>query len=153
MVSDSENELIGKQVVAVYKASDDKALRFDTENGKTLVARADADCCSSTWIESLDAPELLLGRVRDVESLGMGHSETADNGHDEVKHYGCKITTTEGRCVIDYRNRSNGYYGGWMVWPGGDRRWYGGVYGQQESNEDWQLIAGDPTTDGGGEDE
>ena len=40
--------------------------------------------------------------------------------------------------VIDYRNNSNGYYGGEIVWPGED--FYGGVYGQNESNMDWRDI-------------
>jgi len=31
---------------------------------------------------------------------------------DEVAYYGLRITTTKGRAVLDYRNTSNGYYGG-----------------------------------------
>ena len=34
------------------------------------------------------------------------------NPHDTVAYYGVKITTTRGIAVIDFRNDSNGYYGG-----------------------------------------
>jgi len=33
---------------------------------------------------------------------------------DCVAYYGLKITTEKGRAMIDYRNDSNGYYGGWL---------------------------------------
>lgn len=47
---------------------------------------------------------------------------TNDNG----KHFptviivtdGFKVTTDKGVIVIDYRNASNGYYGGSLSWPG-----------------------------------
>lgn len=32
-----------------------------------------------------------------------------------VAYYGLKITTEKGRAVIDYRNDSNGYYGGSLM--------------------------------------
>lgn len=44
--------------------------------------------------------------------------------------------------VIDYRNESNGYYSGNLSWGDGDY-FYGGVYGQNVSKQDWQKIAGD----------
>ena len=59
-------------------------------------------------------------------------------GCDCVQYYGAKITTNKGDMVIDYRNDSNGYYGGEIVWPG--EGFYGGVYGQNESNMDWRDI-------------
>ena len=43
---------------------------------------------------------------------------------DCVQYYGAKITTNKGDMVIDYRNDSNGYYGGDIVWPG--EGFYGG---------------------------
>ncbi len=58
----------------------------------------------------------------------------------ETKYYGCKITTDKGHIIIDYRNESNGYYGGDIVWPD-DRSFYGGVFGQNVSDEKWKDIA------------
>ncbi len=48
-----------------------------------------------------------------------------------------KAIRFDGACVIDYRNESNGYYGGDLVWPGKAHHFYGGVYGQNVSTERW----------------
>ena len=133
-----KNALIGKKVTAVWLASDKKAMRFDVADGEPIIARADGDCCSSTWIESLDMPALLIGTVSSVEDIAM---PDLGNGDSEcISYYGCRVTTDRGICVIDYRNESNGYYGGDLSWPGDS--FYGGVYDQNVSNNDWKLIAG-----------
>lgn len=136
-----KNPLVGKRIAAVHLASDKKALRFDVEGeDDPIIARAEGGCCSETWIESLDAPSLLIGKVRSVESLSMPEEET-ETEYGLIQYYGCKVVTTSGICVIDYRNESNGYYGGSLWWPG-ESYYYGGVYEQNVSNEDWRLIAG-----------
>lgn len=145
------NALIGKTVTAVYLASDKKALRFDVEGGEPIIARADGDCCSSTWIESLDTPDLLVGgvvtAVEDIEMPDLGQKDE----YEVIAYYGSKITTTKGACVIDYRNESNGYYGGNIVWPDDEYGYfYGGVYGQNVSSEEWTQIAPAPRTEGEG---
>ena len=140
------NPLIGKRVVSVHLASDKKAIRFIVDGGDPIVARVDGDCCSSSWIESLDAPAALLGVVTSVEDLDMpdlgnGQAQTEDKERDAdcIAYYGCKITTERGACVIDFRNESNGYYGGSLVWTDAD--FYGGVHGQNVSNDDWREVA------------
>lgn len=139
--------LLGKRTVAVHLASDKQALRFDVEGEKPSIARADGDCCSFSWIESLDAPGALLGTVTAVENLdmpdlGSGAEQTMSKTESGecIKYYGCKITTEKGACVIDYRNDSNGYYGGSLSWDG-EPWFYGGVFKQNKSNEDWKQIA------------
>jgi hypothetical protein len=77
-----------------------------------------------------------------VEDLDLPGDYKADasmfhSDPDVLSYYGCKITTTNGIAVIDYRNDSNGYYGGNLVWPG-ERGFYGGVYGQNISKQVWQ---------------
>ena len=53
-----------------------------------------------------------------------------------------KIATEKGSCLLDYRNESNGYYGGILEWPPEKASYfYGGVYGQNVSNEVWRQIA------------
>lgn len=133
-----ENPLIGKTVVAVHLADDKKAIKFEVEGGDSIIARADGDCCSSTWIESLDAPQALIGRVIAVEYLDMPQLPQTDE-FEVVAYYGLKITTEKGSCVLDYRNESNGYYGGNLAWP--EEYFYGGVYGQNVSTEQWEKIA------------
>lgn len=138
------NPLVGQKIVAVRLASDKKAIRFDVEGGESIVARADGDCCSSSWIEALDTPGLLIGgTVTAVEDIDMPDLGSPDEC-DVIAYYGCKITTDKGACVIDYRNESNGYYGGDLVWPVAESDYdpfYGGVYGQNVSSEEWETVA------------
>lgn len=130
------NPLVGKEVVAVFLASDGGAIKFVLIDNTSIIARADGDCCSHTWIENVQLPENMIGTVRAVEDIDMPISMERDG---ELKFYGCKITTEHGSCVIDYRNESNGYYGGDLCWP--DDNFYGGVHEQNVSNEDWKQIA------------
>jgi hypothetical protein len=133
-----KNPLIGKIVTAVWLADDKKAIRFDV-GGEHIIAKADGDCCSSTWIESFDNPDALVGaEVVSAEDVGGIKPAKDDGDGSVVAFYGFKIATTKGVCVLDYRNESNGYYGGNLAWPGD--YFYGGVYGQNESKEDWRLL-------------
>lgn len=133
------NLLINKNIVDVKIADDKEAMLFVTDSGENLVVRVDADCCSHTWIESVEMPALGLPfTILSCEDLDMG-KEAEDDGGDYIQFYGAKIITTKGELIIDYRNSSNGYYGGNVVWPG-DGRFYGGVYGQQVANEVWIGI-------------
>ena len=109
------NPLVGKTVVKVEISTDDQALRFTCSDGTTEVAVCCADCCSHTWIEYVESPENLLGTVRSVEDLTLKPGEDNDDG-DYEQFYGCKIYTDKGYCLIDYRNESNGYYGGNLGW-------------------------------------
>lgn len=58
----------------------------------------------------------MCGTVRAVEEIEMPNLGNVKTKHckdpDEVKYYGLKITTEKGRAVVDFRNNSNGYYGG-----------------------------------------
>jgi hypothetical protein len=129
-----KNPLLGKTIKEVWLASDKMAIKFVCD--ESIIAKVDADCCSHTWIESLDDPEALLGTVREVEDLTLKVEEV---DYETIQFYGLKITTEKGRCVIDYRNESNGYYGGNISWPGD--HFYGGVYGQNVSTEEWKQVA------------
>ena len=77
----------------------------------------EGECCSITWFESMDAPEVLIGgivsSVEDIDMPDLGSKGTINHPYvDHVVYYGLKVTTDKGVCVIDYRNDSNGYYGG-----------------------------------------
>lgn len=128
----AKNHLIGRTLTGLKVASDCKALLFQTTEGD-VVAKCDGDCCSETWVESIELPTSFPALVSEVEDIPL--NEGADDRGGELKFYGLKITTDKGHIVIDYRNESNGYYGGCLTWP--DDRHYGGVYGQNDSNMDW----------------
>ena len=142
--------LVGKSITGVYLATDGGALRFDlAPDGDvparpgtrlSIIARADGDCCSRSWIEGFDNPTALIGRVQSVDDIDMPDRGNP-NDYDVIRYYGCKVTTDKGACVIDYRNSSNGYYGGSLVWPGPDAYFYGGVFDQNQSTLEWKNIA------------
>lgn len=65
-----EHILVGKKITAVFLAKDQQAIRFDIKDGEPIIARADGDCCSSTWIEHVEGVKRLVGgTVRSVEDI------------------------------------------------------------------------------------
>jgi hypothetical protein len=135
-----QNILIGKTITGIKIADDRQALLFETDAGNIKVL-VDADCCSYTWIEHTELPALgFPAKVSAVEDLEMpeGKESGFHKDSDVLSFYGCKIVTDRGEVVIDYRNDSNGYYGGSLCWP--SERLYGGVYGQNISKEKWTEI-------------
>lgn len=87
-------------------------------HSEPVVLQVYGDCCSYSWIESVDNPNALFGKVLSVEDIEMPEAKTWEHRKEKececVSFYGLKIVTERGHCVIDYRNDSNGYYGGWI---------------------------------------
>lgn len=141
------NPLIGKTIESVWLAEDGKAIRFNLKGGEEIIARTEGDCCSSTWIESIEMPENMIGTVREADDIDMNRaSEKAD--YEIIQFYGFRIVTEKGIATLDYRNESNGYYGGSLDWPrtdGKESYFYGGVFGQNISSVftggKWNKIA------------
>ena len=137
------NLLIGKNIVDVKIATDKQALLFISDDNEELIARTDGDCCSYSWIESIEMPALGFPfTVIEIESLDLPGSDDNHPDHDCLTVYGAKITTNKGEMIIDYRNASNGYYGGDIIWPNDDEYsyFYGGVHGQNVSSLEWTGI-------------
>lgn len=129
--------LENKTITVIEMALDKKAMRFIIDGADPIIAKADGDCCSQSWIEHVEMPArgfpAIVLKVEDLELPGAVN----DSEEDECLHvYGLKITTDKGEIIIDFRNSSNGYYGGNLSWP--DGYFYGGVYGQNVSTEEWQ---------------
>lgn len=137
---DTPNPLLGKTLLDIQLADDKEAIRFLTTDGD-VIALCDADCCSHTWVESFESTlRRFPAVVVSAEDLDLQRDDEDQDG-DVIAFYGFKIVTDQGEVIIDYRNSSNGYYGGNLVWPG-DRYFYGGVHGQNISSQAWQAIEG-----------
>jgi len=133
--------LVGKTINEIKIADDKQALLFIIDEGEARV-RCDADCCSYTWVEHIELPAMgFPAKVISVSSLDMPDLGQLEE-YDVVQYYGCKIATDKGDIIIDYRNSSNGYYGGDLVWPD-DTYFYGGVHGQNISKDNWIDLKGD----------
>ncbi|HWX31234.1 MAG TPA: hypothetical protein VNZ53_27820 [Steroidobacteraceae bacterium] len=132
--------LVGKTIVAVFLTEDGGEIRFDLSDGTSVVARADGDCCSHSWIEAVEMPALgLPATVISSEPLDLDKPDVTNDDYECLRFYGHKIVTDRGEIVIDYRNSSNGYYGGNLSWPEDDY-FYGGVFGQNISNGKWRQL-------------
>lgn len=136
-----KNPLIGKTITEIQLTTDKKAIRFVLADGSDVVAQADGDCCSSTWIEHISLPSrgfpATVLEARDIDMPDLGSPDE----YECIAYYGFELKTDRGHMVIDYRNESNGYYGGNLSWPGDYH--YGGVYGQNVANNEWASVTQD----------
>ena len=119
-----------------------EALLHGVKSEKPIVLSlvVEGDCCSTSWIESVIEESSIVGHTilswEDLElndqpangktcvRCGASHEITRDENyakdepdydlsfHDSLSFYGLALNTEAGRCVIDFRNDSNGYYGG-----------------------------------------
>jgi hypothetical protein len=134
--------MVGRTITGMKIADDKKALLFLTTDGE-VIARADGDCCSDSWIENVDEPALgYPATVVSVENCDLPGSVEDHPEYESLAVFGIKIATDRGEILIDFRNSSNGYYGGDLTWPG--EYHYGGVHGQNNSTENWRELERTP---------
>ena len=111
-----QRALLGKTITGFTLSPTGERIIFELANSSPVILVAEGDCCSTSWIEHVDAPDCLIGTVNAVNEIDMPNLGNIDGqrhtGVDVVSYYGLKITTEKGICVLDYRNDSNGYYGG-----------------------------------------
>jgi hypothetical protein len=108
-------ELIGKKILGVLANPDNTYWRFSTDQGDVDYF-CFADCCSDSWINHINGvDELIGGTVADVEDIDFYallkvEPEPTKQESDEVMFH--RIKTEKGMCTFEFRNSSNGYYGG-----------------------------------------
>lgn len=137
------NPLVGKVIESIWLADDKEAIKFKIQGeAEPIIALAYGDCCSHTWIENAENVEAILGHpVLASDNVDLDREEGKD-GYDVIKFYGFNIDTIGGTCKIDFRNSSNGYYGGDLTWPNNDWNYAGGnSLHSREANDDWTLLA------------
>jgi hypothetical protein len=89
--------LVGKTLSKVELAADKKAIRF-TVDGEVIVAKCDGDCCSSTWIESVEMPAGgLPAKIIAADDLNMPDQPQTEE-YEVIALYGLKLTTDKGVC-------------------------------------------------------
>lgn len=117
-------DMIGKKLKDVEVYDDKRRIRFVYTDGTEKRFYAEGDCCSSSWIEHLEAPDNIHGAtITHVMEFSEGEitddSLTMDpltrSNHECLKAYQTVVSTTKGDISIEYRNSSNGYYGGSLV--------------------------------------
>lgn len=98
---------------AIALSADKETLTFTFQDGGGAVEfGVEGDCCSHSWIEHVTAPDNIEGAVL-VSATDERISSEDDN---ELRVYNTKFQTDRGdTIVLEYRNESNGYYGGYLV--------------------------------------
>jgi hypothetical protein len=104
--------LIGLVIQAVELSPDKETLTLFGAGGVPLGRLVTTgDCCSHSWIEHVEGEEHLLGQpIRRVEEVYLSRQDHPE--FDCLQSYSFKIWTDRGICDIEFRNSSNGYYGG-----------------------------------------
>lgn len=120
--------LFGRKLLSVDVESDKSFLVFRFTDGEVKYLAA-GDCCSYTWIEHLETPADLNG----AEVVSVSEHPVIDATDDDSKNpkqpsewnpnyrehdclqlYQTIFNTTKGDISVEYRNSSNGYYGGYL---------------------------------------
>jgi len=105
------NELFGCDISYLYIDKEQQYLAFITFFKKIYLYYADGDCCSHSWFESINNPENII----DSEIIGIEKKEIItgkENDDNSVIAFGYTLKTNKGYTDIEFRNESNGYYGG-----------------------------------------
>lgn len=102
------NRLKGEYLYGYTLAGDGSCITFHCKSAD-FVFDAVGDCCSETFIDSVEGPS--TGLIDSVES--GGECECQEDKYGETKYYRSHLCIQgKGFLDIDYRNESNGYYGG-----------------------------------------
>jgi len=108
--------LVGTTIYRVLLSTDKETIVFDTDQGYIGYATQN-DCCNEVWINHADGTEALENAfVFNVEESSWGDwSQVRPTRQEEEEQAFWTILTNKGRCKIEVRNSSNGYYGGQVV--------------------------------------
>lgn len=124
--------LRGRPLSAVTITDSRTALTFEFVDGSKEKYVMDDDCCSVTWIEYLEQPTDLRGAViTGFDEPEISEADAAQctskarcsavaqvylgqHAHDCVQYYRTVFHTDKGDIEVEYRNDSNGFYGGGM---------------------------------------
>ena len=104
-------EFIGNEIEEIFIDECNNHLKFKLGNGKLAFYYCDAGCCSESWIHHISGTQSLRGRniikVEETEEKRIDGTR-----QDEDQAFSIKLFTSAGVCDLEFRNSSNGFYGG-----------------------------------------
>jgi hypothetical protein len=104
-------ELIDKEINAILINEDKTILHFITKSGDEYSYYTNGECCSNSWYEHFNGLNYILkNKILYVENIGVGEIKNSD--YDLTQIYCINLKTEKGICSIEFRNESNGFYGG-----------------------------------------
>jgi hypothetical protein len=129
------DKILNRPLKAVRLSSDKEKFILEFEDGTSKEYGVAGGCCSHSWIEHLELPPMgtkgaQITAVEDGDGVAWdGHvcDKEVDYsracGHDHLQVYQTIFRTTNGDIRLEYRNDSNGYYGGYLVSDDPEERW------------------------------
>lgn len=109
----SKEHFVGKTISSVNLNKDTDELTFMFTDGTGAVCTTEGDCCSTSWIEHLEMPNDVVGAtITGLDEHALSEEHKSDD--EFIQTYDTVFHTNRGDIVAEFRNSSNGYYGGWM---------------------------------------
>lgn len=106
-------ELLENRISYIYMDKEKECLVFmDNWCDQFWAYATEAECCSTTWFESINNPENMINEK--IIGIEVKPEKDCDSSSDDdvIVAYGYTIKTAKGYTDIEFRNSSNGYYGG-----------------------------------------
>lgn len=120
--------MIGKTLTSVCLENNKERIVFTFADGSSQAFGVEGDCCSQSWIEHLEAPNDVNGAIvlgfsedsadateDDTKNPVVSKDSYQPREHESLQVYQSRFKTDRGEIVLEYRNSSNGYYGGTLV--------------------------------------
>lgn len=107
--------MAGRELARVVVDPDKMSIGFEFKDGGCQGFVVSGDCCSRSWIEHIEFPleDGCAGLVvTEIVQVHMGNIEHDGTKFDCLQAYETRFRTAKGDIVLEYRNDSNGYYGG-----------------------------------------
>jgi hypothetical protein len=116
--------MVGKVLRSVSLENDKGKIVFAFADGSSQSFGVEGDCCSHSWIEHLELPGSIEGatvtgfeedQMDDTDDPVKNPATEYGREHESLQVYSSRFKTDRGEIVLEYRNSSNGYYGGYLV--------------------------------------
>lgn len=113
------DNMLNRKLASVSIENDGSCITFEFQDGFTRSFGVEGDCCSHSWIEHLELP----GNIKGATLLAVNDSAPITQDHDDhdgenpecIEVYNTAFRTDRGDIILEFRNSSNGYYGGYLV--------------------------------------
>jgi len=140
-------ELFKQYISHIYMDDDKNYLVFLNKTGQWVYSPED-DCCSTSSFKSIENAENIINEwiigIEEKPAYGFLIEEHLCE-RNTVTIYGYTLKTNKGYCDIEFRNESNGYYGGscefindaQLIFPGQDSVTNRELYRQNPLETPW----------------
>lgn len=107
--------MLGNVLKSVELSLDKENIFFIFQDGLKVSGDVEGDCCSNSWIEHLELPDNVDGaKIISIYESDPVTNDREGDSYEVIKVYSISFKTDKGEIILEFRNSSNGYYGGWL---------------------------------------